>query len=111
MSNHKNPCKVLDLYIRYLIEQKQSTRWLSDDSSYRLKHEVEQLSKYLSQKYPGWQPVYCGEDEFIQAMHDAGFQSRIINGRRYFRMKDVDLRAKLYAWVDKLIKNGELCDI
>lgn len=95
--------KTLDLFIEFLAQEKCAKRVLTDMHSYYLKHRVEDLSKYLQEHY-GWDYQYCGNEEFIKAAIESGFNAKRCTYDRNspnfnFNIKSFTMD-EVYNWVD-----------
>lgn len=91
--------KILKAWIKFVSESLKSKNITKTaGSSYSLKHQVENFSKYM-QKEHGWDYEYIGNEDLIIAMIHAGFNCKNANieqaGPNYYfnlkAMKEVDV--------------------
>jgi hypothetical protein len=71
--------RILDVWIEFMASYKMTKNVVKTaGTSYSLKHQVEELSKFM-QKEHGWDYEYIGNEDLIIAMIHAGFNCKNAN--------------------------------
>ena len=97
--------KALSAFIKYAVANLQRSTINTYISSYGLKHRVEEVSKRIKQIDPSYQYEYIGNEDFIIAMLQNGFDVKNATMRMgpnyYFNLKKFDNDD---MWVEKVVK-------
>ena len=97
--------RALDIFIKYLSKKMKRVRINEYCSSYTLKHRVEELSKEIQKYDPEYQYEYIGNEDFIIAMLQNGFDIRSAGGlspNYYFNIKTIDSQK---MWKELMVKD------
>lgn len=94
----------LDIFVKYLAKNLKRNTINQSHSSYGLKHKVEELSKEIQKHDPDYQYEYIGNEDFIIAMLQHGFDIRSTGGlspNYYFNIKTIDSHK---MWKELMVK-------
>lgn len=95
--------KALEIFVKYASNNMVTTRISNTLSSYSLKHRVEELSRELQKIDPNYSYEYIGNEDFIIAMLQAGFNCKKNNRTSpnyYFNLGKLDHKNK---WLTEMV--------